>query len=290
MTRKGKKAPGGHNPLTYHERSKLTSYGTQTTRLSTDSQKRFGDCCLGLEPAIDPVATPSGHIYSREAIVAYLLTKSRELKQLRSKYESKRTSEEEQEDRKKEVLAIRSLEDFEKKDQGAIQQGNDKHSKKFSSQLGKKISTETSAEGRKTLKRTSYWLSENQPIYDSSREILLGPPPPDRPPSPMSGEPLRLKDLTSLSLGREEGNSGNHSRCVCSVSGKAITTQPVVALKRTGHVVLKSVYDELVKPTMICPFSEKKIKEKDVLILKKAATAFSASGKVEAKKYRHTLT
>jgi hypothetical protein len=45
-------------PLTQSERSKLTSYGTQTARLTSDSQLPFGDCCLQLSPAVDPVVTP----------------------------------------------------------------------------------------------------------------------------------------------------------------------------------------------------------------------------------------
>jgi len=50
-TRKSKQA-GGHNPLTYHERKRLKSsgYGTQFTRLSTQSQLPFGHCSLNLSP------------------------------------------------------------------------------------------------------------------------------------------------------------------------------------------------------------------------------------------------
>ena len=49
MTRKSKQ-PGGHNPLTYAETKRLKSsgYGTQSTRLTSDSQLPFGHCCLSL--------------------------------------------------------------------------------------------------------------------------------------------------------------------------------------------------------------------------------------------------
>lgn len=291
MTRKGKKAPGGHNPLTYHERSKLTAYGTTTTRLSTDSQRRFGDCCLGLQPATDPVATPSGHIYSREAIVSYLLTKNRDLKRQRTEYESLRETSNVKKENDDKLLAIESLEHFEKKDQGAIQQSDGTHSKSLESKLGNKISIETRDEGRKTLKRTSYWLSENQPDYDPTKDILAKGPPPERPSSPMSGKPLRLKDLIPLHLKKEDSDNPNaNTRFICAVSGNAITTQPVIAIKKTGQVMLKSIYESLAKPTMTCPVTDKKFKEKDVIELQKAASAFAASGEVQAKKYRHTLT
>jgi hypothetical protein len=59
-TRKSK-APGGHLPLTHHEMAKFangSNYGTSASRLGADSQTKFGDCCLGLMPAVDPVVTP----------------------------------------------------------------------------------------------------------------------------------------------------------------------------------------------------------------------------------------
>mmetsp|Transcript_15283 Transcript_15283/g.21953 ORF Transcript_15283/g.21953 Transcript_15283/m.21953 type:complete len:107 (-) Transcript_15283:143-463(-) len=106
----------------------------------------------------------------------------------------------------------------------------------------------------------------------------------------MSGNPLRLKDLTPLHLIREPPLSSSEGKVVCAVSNKAITTQPVVAIKSTGQVMLQSCYDELVKPTMTCPITGKKLKEKDVIILQKAASGFASSGETVAKKYRPTLT
>lgn len=49
MTRKSKQ-PGGHNPLTYAETKRLKSsgYGTQSTRLTSQSMLPFGHCCLSL--------------------------------------------------------------------------------------------------------------------------------------------------------------------------------------------------------------------------------------------------
>lgn len=55
------KQPGGNMPLTNREMSKYakgSNFGTSSSRLSGDSQGKFGDCCLGLTPAHDPVVTP----------------------------------------------------------------------------------------------------------------------------------------------------------------------------------------------------------------------------------------
>mmetsp|Transcript_57408 Transcript_57408/g.171241 ORF Transcript_57408/g.171241 Transcript_57408/m.171241 type:complete len:289 (-) Transcript_57408:40-906(-) len=288
MTRKSKQ-PGGHNPLTYAERKKLTSYGTATARLSTDSQRKFGDCCLGLEPARDPVATPSGHIYSREAIVSYLLQKNKELKALRAKYDAQLALEQKRKAEEEEDTKERAIVQFAKKDQGAAQQSESAHSQSLAKKIGSKISTESTEEGKDTLKRTSYWLSEYQPEYDDSETSLLrAGPPPDRPLSPMSGNPLRLKDLIPLDLARE--GEGRKGKVVCAVSGKAITTQRAIVIKKTGKVMLYDMYEKLAKPSMTCPATGKKFKQKDVIELKKAASGFAASGQTIAKRYRPTLT
>ena len=54
--------------------------------------------------------------------------------------------------------------------------------------------------------------------------------------------------------------------------------------------MLKSIYEELAKPTMECPVTSKKFKEGDVLELVSGRSGFAASGKVVAKKYNPTLT
>ena len=60
MPRRKSKQPGGNMPLTYNEQKKVasgSSYGTCSSRLTSESQVKFGDCCLGLTPAVDPVVT-----------------------------------------------------------------------------------------------------------------------------------------------------------------------------------------------------------------------------------------
>lgn len=287
-------------PLTYSERSKLTSYGTQTARLTSDSQLPFGDCCLQLSPAVDPVVTPSGHIYSREAIVSYLLSKNRLLKQQREEYEQLLAADAQKSENLAQTSESLAIQAFLQKDQGPAQQSTQDHAIEFRQTLKRKIDTETKEEGKKRLKEISYWLSESQPEYNQQQEKIRNGPPPDRPSSPMSGEPLRLKDLIPIKLIRENSHENDkvnpQGKCVCAVSNKTITTQEVVAIKKTGVVMLKDVYDDVVKKSsdgksiMICPITGKKFKEKDVIQLEKGKSGFAASGKVEASKYTPTMT
>ena len=281
MTRKSKQ-PGGINPLTYNERKKLKEYGTQTARLTTEAQLKFGHCCLTLGLAKDPVATPSGHIYSRESIVSYLLTKNQEIKKKREDYEMSLVQKEEAKKLEEAKQFSKKVESFVKRAEGTIREASSMHESSLKQKVGKRIDLESNDVKKASLKRSSYWLSQNAPEH--IEEKLDAPP--DRPPSPMSGQPLRLKDLISLDC--KVDDSGK--QFVCSVSGKVLSTQEVVCIKKTKQIMLKEIYNELAKPSMICPVTGKKFKEKDVLLLKKAASGFAASGEVEAKKYRHTLT
>jgi nitric oxide synthase-interacting protein len=296
MTRKSKQ-PGGHNPLTYAETKRLKSsgYGTQSTRLTSQSMLPFGHCCLSLSQIEgDAVATPSGHIYSRETIVQYLLTKNRELKEQKADYERKRLQVENRRAEWEEKQQKKSQQQFRSKDQGAMS-----NALVVRDDGGEEKETKT----ENSLSHVSYWLSSSQPNataaansgddFDYEKEIMALPsPPPDRPPSPMSGEPLKLKQLIPIHLVHEqdEGISNNGERVLCSVSHKRITTQDAVAIKSSGQVMLKSVFDELAKPSMTCPVTGKKFKDKDVITLVKGKSGFAASGNVEAKKYNPTLT
>lgn len=287
MTRKGKLVPSERH-------KKLSCHGTQTTRLTTDSQLKFGDCCLQLEPAKDPVATPSGHIYSREAIVSYLLSKTQGIQEQKKQYELKISSIEQKQKNQQEQEDKKTKNKFILKDQGGIRQDISNHKSSINSKLKRKIDIETVEEGRHVLKRTSYWLadSKSSTITTNKDESILPSPPPSRPSSPNSGQPLKLKDLIPLEFKKDNDNN-----ITCCVTGKNMSTQNVIVIKKTSQVMLKSSYDELVKgdkesssKNMICPITGKKFKEKDVISLVKASTGFAASGIVEVKTYIPTLT
>jgi len=317
MGRKSKQ-PGGHNPLTYHERKRLKSsgYGTQSTRLTTAAQLPFGNCCLNLSPICDGVATPSGHLYEREAIMSYLLAKNAELREQRAAHERSRLAVENRRAAFEEEEARQGKEAFVRRDQGAMATAPSRAlvvARDTSTGRGAASAASTTASAAKdvpartenSLAHISYWLPTSQPkrqtegAFDYLKELqALPPPPPERPQSPMSGAPLRLKQLIPLTLVREGSTEKKSSsqrgsgtgQVLCAVSLKAITTQPAVAIKPSGQVMLAFVYEELVKPTMVCPVTEKKIKEKDVLMLVKGRSGFAASGEVVAKKYNPTLT
>jgi len=285
MARKSKQAGSGHLPLTNFERKQYSkgTYGTTTARLSASSQRTFGHCSLSLHPAQDqPVATPSGHIYERSAIIEYLLTKTQQLKKEQSDYEAwcqrkEQTAEDEKEKKRKS-----ELDSFEDAQKVVVQ---------------KKAKTEVNP-----LKQSSFWLAQSQPEIKDSKTVHNpeGSPsssalvtyqekkaPPKRPPSPNSQKPLRRKDLIPLDL------KWKQDRAICAISEKTIVSHPALALipKRRdvpAQVVLAQVFDDL-NETKVCPVTGRALAK--ILRLQQGGSSFAGGGgAVEAKTYRPTMT
>jgi nitric oxide synthase-interacting protein len=263
----------------------------------------------------------SGHIYSREAIVTYLLNKTQEMKQIKNQYHTLLQKEQQEQIQKDESQQQKQATDFLAKDQGVSNTNISKmeHSNNLHTSLKRKINVEDKDVAKGKLLKMSYWLSEAQPQYtiqakkediiDQQQEMATA----TRPSSPFSGQPLRLKDLVPITLMRDTKTEKEDdvasssstttislligSKCLCAVSNKIISTQSAIVIKKTGVVMLEDVYNKVIKSsknddgkTMNCPITGKKFKEKDVLKLHKCSSGFAASGNVVASKYKPTLT
>jgi nitric oxide synthase-interacting protein len=153
--------------------------------------------------------------------------------------------------------------------------------KKLASAVGERTTKEQ-------LSRTSYWVPQFAPGHIAEKIAE----PPKRPPSPTTGEGLRMKDLFAVNLIVDPDTAGTlDKKYQCAVTQKQITFQDAVLLKKPANaVVLASVYRDLVAPTMTCPITGQKLKPKDVVRLVKAGSSFAAAGSVKAEKYTHSVT
>ena len=80
----------------HHERRKDAregGYGTVRERLAAASLQPVDCCCLTLRPARDPVITPDGYLYDREAILAHLVHQKRDAARQRKAYAVQRAQE-----------------------------------------------------------------------------------------------------------------------------------------------------------------------------------------------------
>ena len=316
MGRKSKQ-PGGHKPLTYHERTKKfasSEYGSVSQRLAGHSQYQLGDCALSVASLIQhttsstggseqsststtttALCSPSGYLYQESAIVEYLLKGIQECKRQRTEWLEQQQLQQQQAAAHAAALHKRKVTDFE-----ATQRAVAITPKKA------KTATESDPQAQADLKRVSYWLASSQPaVVEASTDLsetantaiaMRPPPPPERPGSPMTGQALRRKDLWPVRLRTLDG------QLVCAVSQKSLGSSPCVAYWTTksttkpnkssdaGEIVLESVYKDLqLEQSKSCPLTDAKIRH--VRTLQQGGTSFASSKqRMEVQKYRPTIT
>ena len=323
MTKKAKGQGSMGSMVNYHELKKhAQDYGTKEARFGVDSQLPFGYCALTLAPVVEPVVTPSGHVYSREPMFEYLLAKGKELKRQRALYDAQEAERAIKMGADIEAAASAQTDAFVKTQTLLIAASSSSASAPTPSSalvaVGSSSSAGPTTAGSKRklaeakteedarsaavaelskdvgdkvtsaqLKGTSYWLPQFQPEH--RKEKIAEPP--ARPPSPNTGRPLRLKDLCPVNLKVDQDTANLlDKKYVCAVSGKQITYQDVVLLKKANAVCLERVWKDLGGASMICPLTSEKLKTKDIIKLKKPGSSFAAGGSVQAQKYNHTIT
>eukprot|EP00501_MAST-03F_sp_TOSAG23-6_P002483 GSMAST32.ASY1.ANO1.2594.1 assembled CDS len=286
------KSAGTRGFHTYSERQQHEA-GTLKKRAGVDSQTPFGYCALSLHPAVNPVASPSGHIYSKEVIYKYLLNKTEELKKQRVLYEAQRETDVAKYIAPTTIETNKRISDFiadqEKMCTSAKKMARTTEEKQAEINARKRLRrTEPDKRTKKQkldeLAKSSFWLPEFAPPAKEDRVAK----PPKYPESPFSGRPLRVKDLKPVTLVLDEDKNSAIPKYLCSVSQKQINWQNVILLKNTGAVILEKYFKELVEPTMKCPVTGKAFKKKHILHLQRAKSAFAGGGASVSKKWRPT--
>lgn len=251
-----------------------------------DSVGNFYDCRLTLRPAVDPVATPSGYIYSREAILENLLAQKKANKKKLvawEKHMEKQKREQEEEAATEQVASVLA---FERKMMGSSDEvvgtitttlaaaKKDKH-------IVSSAVTIKENEGRmKTMK--AFWVPGKG---DTVQEQVKKPD--MRTICPASGKPLKLKDLVPLKLKVGATSRGEGREYVDPVSGDSLTNASrLVVLKPTGDVMLLETYKRVIKNDK--QYNGRKIDDDDDIIeLVCGGTGFAAHDKdsLQASKY-----
>lgn len=284
--------------MSYGEKANLnnTWCGTQERRVGTDSQIPFGYCCLSLQPVVEPVVSPTGHLYSRECILEYLLTKKEELGRQKIAYEAqnKKLAEEAHAGSTEVQNMNKFIEDqsalggagFSLKRKRKAEEIEAEARKKTIERMSDKVDRTSIEQQKKDIRRSSWWVPEFTP--DGQAELI--PKPDKRPASPMSGRPLKLKNLVSVNFTMDHekkgGPGGEKGSFICAVSKKELVHQPVVVFKKTGHAILKKVAEQLAFPTMTCPITGAKFKDGDVIHMAGAGSGFAAGGAKTASSYK----
>ncbi|GCC31315.1 nitric oxide synthase-interacting protein [Chiloscyllium punctatum] len=293
MTRHGKNCTAGA-VYTYYEKKKDTAvsgYGTQSLRLSKDAIKDFDCCCLSLQPCTDPVITPDGYIYEKEAILEYILHQKTEIAKRIKAYEKQKNV-------KKTELAELAKAEKETKVKAFLEKESTIVSKPlnpFSSKGGEAqagSSTEPiQPEDEKHL--PSFWI----PSLTPEAKVSAMRKPDKTVYCPMSGKPLKMKDLIPVNFLPVDNKLDRvqlitrQERYVCAVTRDVLgNSVPCAVLRPSGSVVTMECVEKLIKHDMVDPISGAKLTEKDIILIQRGGTGFAGSGvKLEAKESRPVM-
>lgn len=279
MTKHGRNCTNS-SVYTYHERKKdaqASGFGTDRMRASKDSVKDFDCCCLTLQPCRNPVITPDGYLYDKEAIIEYILTKKKEFRSKMKQYEK---------EKKKEELELKEL---------AMAEMRTKQSR-FERQESSIISKEAKPGGSTGSLSTSssiehadrdrhlpsFWIPSLTPSASASR---LHPPNPHVL-CPMSGRRLRVNQLQPVLFSAAAADTSEEQLAVvaratrykCCVTGDVLgNTVPCAVLKPTGHVVTVDCLNRLIRKDMLHPITGQKLTDSDIITIQSGGTGFAVT-------------
>nr|XP_003222746.1 PREDICTED: nitric oxide synthase-interacting protein [Anolis carolinensis]XP_008111825.1 PREDICTED: nitric oxide synthase-interacting protein [Anolis carolinensis] len=289
MTRHGKNCTAGA-VYTYHEKKKDTAasgYGTQNVRLSKDAVKDFDCCCLSLQPCKDPVVTPDGYLYEKEAILEYILHQKKEIARQMKAYEKQKNEKKLEMAELSKAAKESKVKNFLDKELSIVS----KPLNPFDHKAGDSEPGPSSEDKDKKL--PSFWIPSLTP--EAKTKVI---PKPDKCVyCPMSRKPLKLKDLTPVHFTPVDssvdrvGLINRQDRYVCAVTRDMLgNSVPCAVLRPSGSVVTLECVEKLIKKDMVDPMNGEKLTDKDIIVLQRGGTGFSGSGvELEAKKSRPVM-
>lgn len=275
--------------FTYDEKRKL-GYGTQKERLGKDSIKPFDACCLCLKPFIDPLCCQKGHVFCKECILECLLAQKKDIKRKLAAHAAQQKQEKDEELERLSLQQAREIDAFDQQNHGAIPQYNDKsHSRDKNCFHGANSVKVTSYEEEALRTMKAFWLPSATPVAP----VKVDAPSTDTI-CPEGKEKLKLKTLFSICF-TEDNNKDNKksksvdSNYVCPSCKVTLTnTLSLVAINTCGHVFCKKCADRFIAKDKFCLVCNKECREKNLVILEKGGTGFSAHGDhLEATDFKH---
>ncbi|KAM3598387.1 uncharacterized protein V6R79_017365 [Siganus canaliculatus] len=285
MTRHGKNCTAGA-VYTYHEKKKDTAasgYGTQSIRLSKDAIKDFDCCCLSLQPCQDPVVTPDGYLYEKQAILEYILHQKTENAKRMKAYEKQKQAVKSNIQHESKSEERQKVEKFKARENSIVSKPinpfmsvEDKVNERNSSAESVSDSAATSSQSL-----PSFWIPSLTPeakptlLKKPSKAVLC----------PMSGRPIKMNELITVHFTPLDPSLDRvalltrQDRYVCAVTRDVLgNSVPCAVLRQSGSVVTQECVEKLIKKDMIDPMTGEKLSHRDIIPLQRGGTGFAASG------------
>ncbi|XP_028644808.1 nitric oxide synthase-interacting protein isoform X2 [Grammomys surdaster] len=274
MTRHGKNCTAGA-VYTYHEKKKDTAasgYGTQNIRLSRDAVKDFDCCCLSLQPCHDPVVTPDGYLYEREAILEYILHQKKEIARQMKAYEKQRGARREEQKELQRAAAQDQVRGFLEKEAAIVSRPLNPFMPKAATLPntdGEQPGPSMGPLGKdKDKALPSFWIPSLTPEAKATKLE-----------KPLDDSVDRVGLIT-----RSE-------RYVCAVTRDSLSNAtPCAVLRPSGAVVTLECVEKLIRKDMVDPVNGDTLTERDIIVLQRGGTGFAGSGvKLQAEMSRPVM-
>uniref|UniRef100_I3K3W5 Nitric oxide synthase-interacting protein n=1 Tax=Oreochromis niloticus TaxID=8128 RepID=I3K3W5_ORENI len=282
MTRHGKNCTAGA-VYTYHEKKKDTAasgYGTQSVRLGRDAVKDFDCCCLSLQPCRDPVVTPDGYLYEKQAILEYILHQKTQIAKKMKAYEKQKQAQRSSNQLESKSEERERVERFKTKENSIVSKPiNPFTSGRDTEQPGELSSAATAASSSQSL--PSFWIPSLTPeakptaLKKPSKTVLC----------PMSGKPIKMNELITVRFTPLDPSLDRvalltrQDRYICAVTKDVLgNSVPCAVLRPSGAVVTQECVEKLIKKDMTDPLTGDKLSEKDIIPLQRGGTGFAGSG------------
>lgn len=259
--------------------------------------KDFDCCCLSLQPCHDPVVTPDGYLYEREAILEYILHQKKEIARQMKAYEKQRGARREEQRQLQRAAAEDQARGFLEKEAAIVSRPLNPFMPKAATLPnidGEQPGPSAGPPGKEKDKvLPSFWIPSLTPeakatkLEKPSRTVTC----------PMSGKPLRMSDLTPVrftllddSVDRV-GLITRSERYVCAVTRDSLSNAtPCAVLRPSGAVVTLECVEKLIRKDMVDPVNGDTLTERDIIVLQRGGTGFAGSGvKLQAEMSRPVM-
>uniref|UniRef100_A0A668SM77 Nitric oxide synthase-interacting protein n=1 Tax=Oreochromis aureus TaxID=47969 RepID=A0A668SM77_OREAU len=281
MTRHGKNCTAGA-VYTYHEKKKDTAasgYGTQSVRLGRDAVKDFDCCCLSLQPCRDPVVTPDGYLYEKQAILEYILHQKTQIAKKMKAYEKQKQAQRSSNQLESKSEERERVERFKTKENSIVSKPINPFTSGACISPGELSSAATAASSSQSL--PSFWIPSLTPeakptaLKKPSKTVLC----------PMSGKPIKMNELITVRFTPLDPSLDRvalltrQDRYICAVTKDVLgNSVPCAVLRPSGAVVTQECVEKLIKKDMTDPLTGDKLSEKDIIPLQRGGTGFAGSG------------
>lgn len=278
--------------------SKQEGYGLVSKRLGADSLPEIDHCCLTLQPARNPVVTPDGFLYDKEAILENIIHQKATIARAMKEYERQKTKAVADAAMASTSETQAKIEAF-KKQESSISITMGSHFAAKSGPAGQatqllsmpKVRVQTAA-GKVEPALPSFWLPSLTPETKSA-EV---PKPDSQPRCPMSGRPIKVKDLVTvhltpvdptrsakaaptISVGGVIANANPEERFMCPITQTVLRKGiQCYVLRPSGRVVTAECVEKIIRPDMRDPISSDVLTERDLIPLQRSGTGFAGSG------------